>query len=74
MYQIMRINVAISSIRMTDTFGDIPYFQAGKGESVIPYDSQKAIYYDIFKELTEAVNELKQKKSNQLQYGTEDLV
>lgn len=74
MYQIMRINVAISTIRMTDTFGDIPYFNAGKGETLIPYDSQKSIYYDVFKELTEAVNELKQKKANQLQYGDEDLI
>ena len=62
MYQIMRINLAISTIRMTDTFGDIPYFQAGKGETLIPYDSQKDIYYDVFKELTEAVDELKQKR------------
>lgn len=74
MYQIMRINLAISTIRMTDTFGDIPYFKAGRGETLIPYDSQKDIYYDVFKELTEAVTELKQKKSNQLQYNTEDLI
>lgn len=74
MYQIMRINLAISTIRLTDTFGDIPYFQAGKGETLVPYDSQKDIYYDVFKELTEAVSELKQKKSNQLKYSTEDLV
>ena len=74
MYQIMRINLAISTIRMTDTFGDIPYFQAGKGETLIPYDSQKDIYYDVFKELTEAVDELKQKKSEQLKYSTEDLI
>ena len=74
MYQIMRINLAISTIRMTDTFGDIPYFKAGRGETLIPYDSQKDIYYDVFRELTEAVTELKQKKSNQLQYNTEDLI
>lgn len=74
MYQIMRINLAISTIRMTDTFGDIPYFKAGRGETLIPYDSQKDIYYDVFKELTEAVDELKQQKSNQLKYSTEDLI
>lgn len=74
MYQIMRINLAISTIRMTDTFGDIPYFKAGYGETLIPYDSQKDIYYDVFKELTEAVNELKQGKNNQLKYGNEDLI
>ncbi len=74
MYQIMRINVAVSTIRMTDTFGDIPHFEAGKGESIVPYDSQKDIYYDVFKTLSSAVDELKQKKSNQLKYEDEDLI
>ncbi len=74
MYQIMRINLAIGTMRTTDTFGDIPYFEAGKGETLIPYDSQKDIYYDVFKELTEAVTELKQKKNGQLKYATEDIV
>jgi len=41
---------------MTDTFGDIPYSEAGLGETQNKYDSQESIYEDIFKELTEAVN------------------
>lgn len=74
MYQIMRITAAISTIRQTDTFGDIPYFQAGKGEPQTAYDSQKDIYYDVFKELTEAVDLLKQKRIGQRTYADEDLI
>ena len=44
---------------ITDTYGDVPYTEAGKGyiESIDRpiYDTQKEIYYDFFKELTEAV-------------------
>ena len=74
MYQIMRIATALGTIRLTDTFGDIPYFEAGKGETQTPYNSQKDIYYDIFKELTEAVNLLKQKREGQLKYEEEDMM
>ena len=74
MYQIMRIVTAMGSIIITDTFGDVPYFEAGKGDTQTPYDSQKAIYYDIFKELTEASDLLKQKRANQSTYGEEDLM
>lgn len=74
MYQIMRIVTAVGTMRLTDTFGDIPYFEAGKGETQNSYDSQKDIYYDIFKELSEAVELLKQKRDNQLSYGNEDLI
>jgi hypothetical protein len=45
--------------RLTDLYGDIPYFQAGKGyyEGVLnpAYDKQEDIYNDFFKELDEAV-------------------
>lgn len=74
MYQIMRITTAISTIRQTDTFGDIPYFNAGYGDVQTTYDSQKEIYYDVLQSLTEAVNLLKQKRSNQLRYGKEDMI
>ena len=44
---------------LTDTYGDIPYFDAGKGyleQNLTPnYDTQEEIYKDFFKELTEAV-------------------
>lgn len=74
MYQIMRINTAIMTIRMTDIFGDIPYTKAGYGETQNPYDAQKDIYYDVFNELTDAVAILKEARQNQLQYGDEDMI
>lgn len=44
---------------MTDTWGDIPYSEAGKlteGVYYPKYDSQADIYADMIKELTDAVN------------------
>lgn len=41
--------------RATDLWGDIPYFKAADGSGLAaPYDPQKDIYYDMFKELAEA--------------------
>lgn len=74
MHQIMRITTALGTIRLTDTFGDIPYFEAGKGNVQTPYDTQKSIYYDVFKELTEAVDLLKQHRDNQNTFGNEDML
>ena len=55
---ILRIWKAYAFLWMTDTYGDIPYFQAGKafleGIAFPAYDSQEAIYDDILKELSEA--------------------
>ncbi len=48
--------------RLTDMYGDVPYFDAGKG--VIGgidrpgYDSQQAIYMDMLKELEEGVAQI----------------
>ena len=42
-------------LRVTDAWGDVPYFQALNFEGIIPYDKQQDIYTDIFKELKEAV-------------------
>ncbi|MBI9060689.1 MAG: SusD/RagB family nutrient-binding outer membrane lipoprotein [Marinilabiliaceae bacterium] len=47
-------------VRLTDTYGDVPYFEAGyegkDGINEMPkYDSQKAIYEDCYKNLTEAI-------------------
>lgn len=43
---------------LTDTYGDLPYFEGNKGytdQIMTPnYDPQQAIYADMFKELTEA--------------------
>ncbi len=46
--------------RLTDLYGDLPYFQAGRGfiEGVYfpEYDPQEAVYNDFFKELKEAAS------------------
>jgi hypothetical protein len=42
---------------LTDTYGDVPYFQANMGKEKIyepAFDAQKDIYFDIFKKLEEA--------------------
>ena len=53
---------AFAFIVLTDDYGSIPYFEGGVGYSqqvYFPvYDSQKAIYTDIIKELTEATSAL----------------
>ncbi len=53
-----RITQAYAFMVLTDTYGDIPYFQGGTGytdQNFFPvYDAQKDIYADIIKELTEA--------------------
>ena len=57
-YQAARIWKAYAFMILTDTYGDIPYFEAGQGyisEVIRPkYDPQEAIYKDILKELDEA--------------------
>ncbi len=45
---------------LTDAVGDLPYFDALKGNSGVisaQYDNQQAIYADLLKELTEAVGQ-----------------
>ncbi|QHV99864.1 SusD/RagB family nutrient-binding outer membrane lipoprotein [Spirosoma endbachense] len=57
-YNAARIWKAYVFMILTDTYGDIPYFQAGQGyttEIITPkYDAQQDIYKDILKELDEA--------------------
>ncbi|MBN9299223.1 MAG: SusD/RagB family nutrient-binding outer membrane lipoprotein [Filimonas sp.] len=51
---------------LTDTYGDIPYFEASKGytdQMLTPnYDPQQKIYEDMFKELKEATDALSNSK------------
>lgn len=42
---------------VTDTWGDLPYFDALKGDGNIKYDGQELVYKDLIKELTEAVDQ-----------------
>lgn len=58
LYQVTRIWKAYTLMILTDTYGDVPYFEAGLGglEQIITpvYDTQQDIYTDILKELDEA--------------------
>lgn len=56
--QMARILQAYAFMVLTDTYGDIPYSEAGQtGENQVffpKYEAQQVIYTDIIKELTEA--------------------
>lgn len=58
LYNMTRIWKAYVFMVLTDTYGDVPYTEAGLGYlsgNVTPkYDTQESIYNDIIKELTEA--------------------
>ena len=73
LHAICRIMKVYLFSRLTDLYGDIPYSEAGKayieGISKPKYDSQKDIYTDFFKELTEAAAQLDPSKDK----NTEDL-
>ena len=76
LYQSARIMRAYAFMVLTDSYGDVPYFQAGKGFSenisVPVYDSQEAIYKDILKELesaSAALNSAKPINTSDVLYG-----
>ncbi|WP_166923921.1 SusD/RagB family nutrient-binding outer membrane lipoprotein [Flavobacterium poyangense] len=58
MIQACRIMKVMMFQKLTDTYGEIPYFEAGKGYNgnvfAPKYDTQEAIYNDFLKELDEA--------------------
>lgn len=61
-YQMGRIWKALIFERITDLYGDVPYFDAGRsyytGNLYPKYDAQQAIYTDLLKEVDEAGNAL----------------
>ncbi len=61
--------------RITDTYGDTPYSEAGKGylegNFTPKYDPQRDIYMDLFKELEEAIAQF---NPAQPTFGSADLV
>lgn len=65
---------------LTDLYGDIPYFEAGKGaiEGIYApaYDPQSVIYEDLFNELDEAVQQFNpaQPTYGSAAYGNADLL
>lgn len=76
LYNTARIWKAYSFMILTDTYGDIPYLQAGlgflDGISKPAYDSQESIYTDILKELetaTAALDASKPKVTREILYG-----
>lgn len=62
LYNVARIWKAVIFARLTDLYGDVPYFHAGQGyytSNYTPkYDKQQAIYMDLLKEVDEATNAL----------------
>ncbi len=76
LYNMARIWKAFAFMVLTDTYGDIPYSQAGQGylggTTSPKYDAQQSIYDDLLKELTEASAALdasKTKESGDILYG-----
>ena len=71
LYNMARILKAHGAMIVTDTYGDVPYSEAGKGflEGIVTpvYDSQSSIYADILNELDEAGSALS--ASNTIETG-----
>ncbi|WP_215238563.1 SusD/RagB family nutrient-binding outer membrane lipoprotein [Dyadobacter helix] len=67
LYNMSRIWKAYVFMVLVDTYGDVPYFEAGKaylsGINLPKYDDQKLIYEDILKELEEGTKALDASKS-----------
>ena len=67
LYNMARIWKAYVFMVLVDTYGDVPYFEAGKayleGINLPKYDDQKVIYDDILKELEEGTKALDATKS-----------
>jgi hypothetical protein len=59
--------------RATDYYGPIPYSKIGLDSTVVEYDLQKDIYYDMFKELAEATAQLQQ-NIDQVSYQEADKI
>jgi hypothetical protein len=72
-YQICRIFKAFMFQRMTDMYGDCPYFQAGlgyiSGITSPRYDRQQDIYMDLLHELQDAATRLDPGKANTIGLG-----
>src|ERR1700712_3834572 len=60
LHQISRIMKALVFERITDVYGDVPYFQAGLAyhgsQYFPPYDKQQEIYTNMIKEVSEGVD------------------
>lgn len=82
LHQMARIMKAMIFEQITDLYGDIPYFQAGLGhfnDIYEPkYDTQKDIYTDLLKEVSEATDSLTESgdmpTGDVLYYGYDDQI
>jgi len=72
---IARILKAYFFLKLTDAYGDVPYFESCLPQEEVvfapKYDSQKSIYEDLFKELKEAVAQLDGSKAS---FGSADII
>lgn len=61
-YQLARITRVLCMSRLTDSYGDLPYFEAGRPAlyNYPKYDKQENVYLDMLKELDEAYKALPQ--------------
>jgi len=59
--------------RLTDTWGPVPYFNAGVAGVGVPYDAQDVIYDDLFKRLSAAITILEAHPGEQ-PFGNFDLI
>ena len=75
MIAIARIMKVLAFARLTDRFGDVPYFESCLPQEQVvyspQYDTQESIYIDLFKELREAAAQLDE---NQEAYGSNDIL
>lgn len=72
-YAIAQVMWVYTFHRLTDTWGAVPYFNAGKSDKSIPYDAQDKIYDDLLKRLATATTVLNGKKT-ETPYGSFDLI
>jgi len=74
-FAMVRIMKVFAFHSMTDTYGDIPYFEAGQaffqGDFFPVYDEQQIIYMDMLKELDEATSSFNDALSS---FGDNDIL
>ena len=72
-YALANIMWVLGFHKVTDYWGPIPYFSAGKPGTAVPYDAQDKIYDDFFKRLAAAITVLKTKTTEQ-PFGAADIM
>lgn len=71
---------AYQALELTNTYGDMPYFKAGKAFSgstsdlKVPYDKQQAIYLSCLSDLTWAVNHFNASNATQYSFGSAEFL